>query len=250
MVIKMVTLNIWHGYLLDSVIAFLGQQNADIVTLQEVFNGDSKALPPYTHALRRLREELGYGYHFYAPSYKDTSEQVEEGGLVLSRFPIKKTDSVFVEYPYRELDGKDPANFPTMPRLLQNVEVETPACLLNVINFHGVWDLNGDNDSPQRRLMTQAILDAVKDKDRVIVAGDSNAKPTNPAFGLLDEQLNSVFGNTLKSTFNMRRKDNPGYAAAAVDMMFVSKNIQVLQKDCPDVDVSDHLPLVASLDLS
>jgi endonuclease/exonuclease/phosphatase family metal-dependent hydrolase len=56
-----------------------------------------------------------------------------------------------------------------------------------------------------------------------------------------------VFGEELKTTFNMKHKDNPGYATAAVDMMFISPDIKVSEKACPEVDVSDHLPLVVQL---
>jgi endonuclease/exonuclease/phosphatase family metal-dependent hydrolase len=63
------------------------------------------------------------------------------------------------------------------------------------------------------------------------------------------QHLTSVFGDSLKTTFNISRKDNPGYATAAVDMMFVSSDIEVIEKACPAVDVSDHLPLVVQLRL-
>lgn len=37
------------------------------------------------------------------------------------------------------------------------------------------------------------------------------------------------------------------YAQLVLDMLFVSEDITVLRKDCPRVDVSDHLPLVAEI---
>jgi endonuclease/exonuclease/phosphatase family metal-dependent hydrolase len=48
----------------------------------------------------------------------------------------------------------------------------------------------------------------------------------------------------------MHRKDNPGYATAAVDMLFVSPGIKIIDRQCPDVDISDHLPVVATLEVS
>jgi len=63
----------------------------------------------------------------------------------------------------------------------------------------------------------------------------------------ISDHLTNIFGNELKTSFNMRRKDNPGYATACVDMLFVSSDIKVMDKVCPDVDISDHLPLVATL---
>ena len=42
----------------------------------------------------------------------------------------------------------------------------------------------------------------------------------------------------------MRHKTKPGYATAVVDMMFGSKNSQVVEHYCSEIDISDHLPLV------
>ena len=81
------------------------------------------------------------------------------------------------------------------------------------------------------------------------MAGDTNAKASNVIWQRLEEHLKSVFGWELKTTFNMRHKDNPGYALAAVDLMFISPNIAVIDKAALDADVSDHLPLVVTLDI-
>ena len=59
-----------------------------------------------------------------------------------------------------------------------------------------------------------------------------------------------MFKDELKTTFNMKRKTDPGYAAAVVDMIFISKNIEVISHDCPQVDISDHLPLVCKFNIS
>ncbi len=48
----------------------------------------------------------------------------------------------------------------------------------------------------------------------------------------------------------MRRKKDPGYATSAVDVVYVSPEIKIISRDCPNVDISDHLPLVATLDIA
>ena len=47
----------------------------------------------------------------------------------------------------------------------------------------------------------------------------------------------------------MRRKINPGYATAVVDMVFASSRLKILDHQCPDVDISDHLPLVVKIEI-
>ena len=111
------------------------------------------------------------------------------------------------------------------------------------------WDLNGDNFSEQRRRMSNVIIAESAGKPNVLLAGDTNAKPTNQAMRNVELHLKSVFGNRLTTSFNMRRKDNPGYATAVVDLMYVSPTVRIVSYDCPDVDISDHLPLIATVRL-
>ncbi len=96
-------------------------------------------------------------------------------------------------------------------------------------------------------------MEQTKGLRRVIVAGDTNAKPTNPAMLAIEQQLVSVFKNDLPTSFNVRRKDLkkfPGYATATVDLMYVSPDVTVVVRDCSNVDISDHLPLTATLHIS
>jgi endonuclease/exonuclease/phosphatase family metal-dependent hydrolase len=253
MTIKVVSLNIWFGGLLqDKVMAFLEAQDADIVVLQEVFNGEDPTLAVQHRTVQVLKERLGLPYEKFAPEYRDydqTGGKAQVGNAIFSRFPItSSTITAFI--PYTE-DYRDvPGNIHNCPCSLQHATLDTPVGKVNVFNIHGVWDLNGDNLSPLRQKMSNLVIDAIKDKKNVILAGDTNAKPTNKAMIAIEQHLKSVFGHELTTTFNMRHKDNPGYATAVVDMMFVSPNIQVIEHECPDVDVSDHMPLRATLEIN
>lgn len=47
----------------------------------------------------------------------------------------------------------------------------------------------------------------------------------------------------------MKRKTNKSFAISVVDMIFVSKNIKVIDKNCPNIDITDHLPLICTLEI-
>ncbi|HUS26332.1 MAG TPA: endonuclease/exonuclease/phosphatase family protein [Nevskiaceae bacterium] len=253
MTIKFVTVNIWHGgTLMDNLLAFLQKQKADVLVLQEVYNGTDPSLPPQYRSMQVLKQKLQYAHEYYQPFYRDFDRshgKAQNGSAILSTYPILHTDTAFVTGEYSETYRDVPGNYQNCPSGLQHAVLDTPEGSMDVYNIHGVWDMDGDNFSPQRRKMTETILAAITGKQRVLLAGDSNAKTTNKAIIMLEGPLHNVFGQSLPSTFNMRHKDNPGYATAAVDIMFVSSNIKVLAKDCPSVDVSDHLPLTATLEI-
>ncbi len=254
MKLKVICLNLWQGGLLfDEILEFLKQEDADILLLQEVYNGkadDGIDIPGNYRSIEMLRQALpAYTHYDYAPAIRDIVPEgkFDNGNAVFAKYTITPKPTVFFNEPYGERDAFDPKGFPTTPRNLQHVTVNVNGTELNIFNFQGVWDLNGDNYSSQRQRMSEVIIEAVKGKPHVILAGDTNAKPTNLAMRAIQEHLHSVFGDELATSFNMRRKDNPGYATACVDMIFVSSDIAVSGKSCPDVDISDHLPLIAEL---
>ncbi len=252
MKLKFICLNLWWGgNLFPQIIEFLREEDADIVALQEAHDGRDPALKDRLRSLQVLKQELGYPHQDFAEALKLKLPEgkVPSGNAVLSKYTITGRsvvplfDSTKSEY----LDI--PEQWPIFPRILQHLSLDTPAGEVNVFNMHGVWDLDGDNPSPQRRTMVDRTLEAIDGKPNVLLAGDTNATTGNPLLRDIEKNLVSVFGRELASTFNMRRKTNPGYATSAVDHMWVSPNIKVLSKDCPDVDISDHLPLVVNLEL-
>jgi endonuclease/exonuclease/phosphatase family metal-dependent hydrolase len=248
--IKVVTLNIWlGGTLQEEYLQFLKAQDADILLLQEVNNGEDAKLKPQYRSMQVLKQQLKYPYEIFVPEYLDithTDGKAQTGNAILSKFPITSSDITdFLPYTeeYQDVEG----NYHNCPYNMLHVTLDTPVGKLEVFNMHGVWDLDGDNFSPLRQKMSKLVISAVEGKERVILAGDTNARPTNKAMVAIGEHLRSVFGHELKSTFNMRHKENPGYATSVVDAMYVSSDIEVLEHDCPDVNVSDHMPLTARL---
>lgn len=252
MTIKVISLNVWHGgRFLAEIIEFLGREKADVVLLQEAYESEFTAEGRF-RTVSVLQQALGYEHSDFAQAFiqDDPVGLLPQGNAVLSRFPVTSRARHELSESTRESYPDEPEFWPIEPRILQHVALAAPDGPLNVFNIHGVWDLDGDNFSEQRQHMRDVILSATHDLPNVILGGDSNAKSSNRAITELEPQLKSVFGTELPSTFNMRQKTNPGYATAAVDILFVSPNIQVLSKDCPVVNISDHLPLIAELNIA
>lgn len=253
MTIKFVTLNLWlGGILMDEIIEFLQQQDADIVIFQEAYNGTDSSLKPQFRSMQVLNEALGYEFSDFSAAYRDfdiAEGKAQRGNGVLTRFPITQADTIFLHGVYSE-DYRDvPGNYQNCPRNLQHVTLDTPSGELNVFNIQGVWDLDGDSYSEQRRQMTERTLEAIVGKPNVILAGDTNATSGNQAIHEIEKRMDNIFGRELVTTFNMKHKDRPGYATAVVDCIFVDRHIKVVEKQCHDNDVSDHLSLSAVLEI-
>jgi len=253
--IKFVSLNLWiGGVLFEGIVDFLKEQDADIVVLQEVQQSEDTTLPVQYRSLSALRAELGYPYNDFAQILTDEFPwgNIPSGNAVLSKYPITSSRVVYFDNEERAATPRmpfDPESWPVTPRALQHVTIEAQDKVMNILNLQGVWDLDGDHVSPQREKMRDVILQTAAGKSHVIIAGDTNAKVSNPVMQDIEKEYINVFGDTLKTTFNMRRKDNPGYATAVVDLIYTSHDIKTVKADCPDVDISDHLPLVAEFEI-
>lgn len=255
MTFKIISLNLWRGGLLfDAILPFLERENPDILMLQEVLHSDDPATPERFRSLETLQKHLQFLPHTsFAPALLDNEEghKFQSGNAVMSRFPITDNTTIPYDKPYSERTVHDAEAFAVTPRNLQHAVVMAGDTELNIFNTQGVWDMVGEQATERRWAMCNTIAQAAAGKQHAVLAGDLNLKPVNPTLAPIEAQLDSVFKHELTTTFNLRHKDLdkfPGYATAVVDLMYVSRDIRVLEHSCPDVDVSDHLPLVATLE--
>lgn len=253
MKIKILTLNIWGGELLGNVINFIRKEDPDIVLLQEVNNG-MDGLNSKFRSLDILRKELGFPYCSFEPLFVGirSGNKIPQGNAIFSRFPIKSSRAVFFDIPFRELklesgNTQKPENqFIPMGMLKANIEIDKKD--FNAYSVHGIWGFDG-KDNARRLEMSETIVSEIKDKDNVILAGDFNLNPNTNTIKNIEVYLQNIFSNELTSTFNMKHKNIPGYATAVVDMILVSKHFQVVNHYMPNVDVSDHMPLICEIEI-
>ncbi len=251
MSIKIICLNIWRGELLDNALTFLLAEQPDILMLQEVTNGQDPSLPKRYRLVETLQSQLGeeYSYHFAPTLMNDCrAGKIEEGNAVFSRLPIVTQHTVFFSGVYGDYVDR-PENYALCPRSLQHVMLAAGAVPLHVINFHGIWDIDGKNPSLARQKMVEAVMAETGERGHYVIGGDTNATADNPAMQPLEKNFHTVFGNTRITGFNMRRKTNPAYGYVVVDMLYTSPDIKIVSSASPDIDVSDHLPMILEIEV-
>lgn len=251
MIIKFITLNLWQGGLLfDDIIAFIKKESPDIIALQEVYNEKNPQLKKHQQTLSVLQKELDYKYFFYSPAFLDERKKdtILNGNAIFSRYPIIANKTVFYDVMFGSVSKSNLNDFAFTPRNLQQATIQTNDTILHIYNTQGIWGFDG-KDNQRRLKMSQTIVNEIKNKNNIILAGDFNVSPKTKTIQNIKKYLSNVFNNKLTTTFNLKRKGKGNYATAVVDMIFVSKNIKVLDKYCPPVDISDHLPLVCLLEV-
>lgn len=248
--IKIISLNIWRGKVLDNAVSFFKKENPDIINLQEVYDGKNISLSKNYRTFEYLKETFPEYNSVFGAQFCDITPlgNIEEGNAIFSKFPIISFEKTFFDIPYGTFDNHAKTSFEDNPQSTLHAEVDLGGKKLNIFNVHGIWGIDG-LDSKRRHKMVDVILDKIEGKESVILAGDFNMSADTAGIRRIERKLTSVFGTTLINTFNMKRKKNPGYATAAVDMIFVSPNIKILEKKCPEIDVSNHLPLITELEV-
>jgi endonuclease/exonuclease/phosphatase family metal-dependent hydrolase len=248
--ITCISLNIFEGGLFfPQVKEFLQTENPDIIALQEVHNEIDPLLPANLRTIQELKKMLPDFYCHFAPELILTKDKKKHvlGNAILSRFPIVEDSTTFYDIPFGEYDVNN-SDFAQSPKNIHCAKIKINSAYLHVFNTHGIWGLDG-GDNERRLTMSKTIINEIKGKENVILAGDFNIKPHTQTIANIEKELKNVFKDELTSTFNMKHKTNPGYASAVVDMIFVSPNMKVMNHYCPQVDVSDHFPLVIHVEI-
>lgn len=252
MQVKFLTFNILHGGVFwDNLISFVHEIEPDIMSLQEVFDSKNPQLEKRFRTIEELKKEfVQYPFVVFEPTVIDKTSQTPWGNAIFSKLPITQHSNYLFNGELEEYDlvMNDPDPSSVTEGILE-AQIDILGKNVYVYSWHGVWDRHG-NDTPARDNMLKILTEAIKGKSPIILAGDTNLSPNTQFVKTLTEELSirSVFGNSLVSTFNMRHKKDPGYAIAAVDMVFVSPEFKVVYKEMPTPDASDHYPLVVILD--
>lgn len=251
---KFITINIWFGGIVwENLVSFIKNEDPDILALQEVYDSHNPEYEKRFRTMDELRIELtNLPYNVFEPTIFETShDRAPWGNAIFSKFPINQHKNVLFDLPVGEYNFETGTNPRLAPEGMLMTEIKTSNDQsITVCSWHGVWDNHGGN-SEVRDIMGHSIITALIGKSPVILAGDTNLGNNTRVVRSLENELKlqSVFGDTLQSTFNMTRKKEEFYAFESVDKVFISSELTVVEKEMPIVDISDHYPLEVVLEL-
>jgi endonuclease/exonuclease/phosphatase family metal-dependent hydrolase len=226
----------------ERIAGVIADSAADIVALQEV----DKGIPRTHHQdqAKLLAEMLNMEAAFFP--VVSTGEQ-KYGLAVLSRFKFRDVhyDWLPVLFPKLKLD--------LQKRGCLRTTLQTPAGPVQFFNTHlSLYRL-------ERRRQLQALLGnewlaAWPPQTAIIFCGDMNAGPFSPVYLRLSNLLSDVQKKGLKNPGRPKATFPAHRPLLRIDHMFVSHNFRILNVQVPRTTaarlVSDHLPIVAELELN
>ncbi|MEX0934185.1 MAG: endonuclease/exonuclease/phosphatase family protein [Candidatus Saccharimonadales bacterium] len=231
---KIIYLNTWGGKQERELRKFLQKhaKNTDIFCFQESED-----------AFRRIAYDYLVDFtEYYVYSRDDIEENQED--YAVSTF-IKKGLSVYST----QIVGSN--QLPRGAGIVSSVDTKRGG--LHVLNYHGVSRPKNKLDT-EDRLKEVANLQAHFDKltGMKILGGDFNFLPNTDSYRALQsiESKELIGEYRIPTTRNRLYWDNREEKHLYSDYIFISSEIPIKSFEVPDIEVSDHLPLILNLDLS
>lgn len=265
---KIMCLNGWGGKLHALLTAYLESESPDVLCLQEVvhspatgedwltYRDGDHVLPQRANFFRDIAEALPGHAAFFCPAaqgvlWNDDETVPSQWGLatfVRISLPIIGQAQGFVHKDFSPHGyGDHPRSRNAHAIRIYDYEQDRT---VSVAHMHGLRDLNGKMDTPERRTQARRFAGlagglAAPDDVRV-VCGDFNVEPGSETLEILAEPgLSELvtargFAGTRTSHYT-----KPGRFA---DYMLVSEQCEVLDFEVvTEPEVSDHCPLVLTI---
>jgi hypothetical protein len=123
---------------------------------------------------------------------------------------------------------------------------------VNLVNVHGVtWEKDDKIDAPERIVQSQDIIDYMaKTEGLKIVGGDFNLDLNTESVNMFEKSgyRNLISEFKIKTTRNHLAWDKYPDKQMYADFVFVSPEVKVKSFEVPNVEISDHLPLILEIE--
>lgn len=261
-------LNGWGGKLHEKLIPYIMDSQPDILCLQEVvhtptatkewltYRDGDHILPQRANFLQDVCNALPEHIGFFCPAaqgvlWDEDTKIPSQWGLatfVHKSLPVIAQMQGFVHKSFSPYDyGEHPRSRSAHVIKVFNYKLNSAVV---VAHMHGLRDLQGKVDTPERAKQAHRFLSMVKniaeDGEPIIICGDFNVKPESETFKILTQAglTELVTTRTTKGTRSSYYKKPNKYA----DYMLVNEHVNVIDFIVVhDPEVSDHCPIVLEI---
>lgn len=256
MKLKFIQVNIYKGKFLDALVDFLKTEDADIIAMQEVAAGDVSFFENRDlNLFEYLKEKLGMNGVFHSDIDISDSKNSLFGNAVFSKFPILRTKIVtlasYRPFTLEEFQNNIGNIWASVPRHVLDATLDVDGTKVHAMSAHG-RRIAPPKDDEENLRQAGVIAEHLKSLrgEPYILGGDFNMPLGSKTVDTISAVSNNLMeGLGVSQTLNPRvhiLKDK-GYL---VDLVFTSGQFKSLNVEVPQVDVSDHLPIVAELEFN
>ena len=265
---RVMSLNGWGGKLHQPLISYLQSDPPDVLCLQEVvhspqatkdwlmYRDGDHILPQRANFFRDVAIALPDHVAAFCPAAQgvlwDSDETVpSQWGLatfVHRSLPVTEQAQGFVHKAFCAHGyGAHPRSRCAHAIRVYDYALDRPVC---IGHMHGLRDLKGKMDTPERLIQAQRLAELVmrvaEPGDPLIVCGDFNVEPESKTFAVLAELGLTELVTT--RGFEGTRSSHYPKPGRFADYMLVNRQVEVRNFDVvSEPEVSDHCPLVLEI---
>lgn len=241
---KIVCLNVWGGRLLPQISEFLrSRTDVDIFCFQEVYSeaegkDDIWTDGPDLNTLAGLTAALPDYDVYYHPHLEDWW-----GLAMFVRKSITVTDSGEHFVHLFKGHNLEIEKLGHTAKNLQYVTMQKESKKITILNFHGLWNGMGKDDTPERILQSKEIVSFLKGLEHeYVLCGDFNLSPETESMRILETEL-SVRSLIKEYGINSTRTALYTKPNKFADYILVSKGLEVSDFAVLEEVLSDHAAL-------
>jgi endonuclease/exonuclease/phosphatase family metal-dependent hydrolase len=236
---KLITLNIWGGTVLEPLLSFFERRkDIDIFCLQEVYHdAREKICQENCHKDLNLLSSINRILHNHKSYFRPVIE-----GYGIAIFVKKNIDVLDEGDLWIHENPNYPGRGPTHSRNMQWVKIRSNQKKYTISNVHGLWNGQGKSDSSERLLQSKRISDFLEKVDESkILCGDFNLRPDTKSLEIVEVGMhNLVKAHNIRSTRTSYYTKDEKFA----DYIFTCPKVAVNRFEVIEEEVSDHAPLL------
>jgi endonuclease/exonuclease/phosphatase family metal-dependent hydrolase len=241
---RIISLNIWVGKLIDPLMAFLAREapTTDIFCFQEMSSSLENS-PEHPDVFARIARALPGFQGFFEGTQEENDVEVGLATFIRKNETVDKEGDFFVYRTRNAMIGKD---WRTWGRNAQFLEFPVGGKEYALVNFHGLADGEGREDSDARIEQShkfKALLKALKGTK--IVCGDFNLTRDTKSLAIIDEGMKNLIK---ESGVTSTRSSHFPYPDKFCDYILVDPEVKVKKFEVLFEEVSDHLPLILEVE--
>ena len=253
---KLISLNTWGGKVYQPLMDFIRQhsKDTDIFCFQEVFSTTSTIKESSgfrTNLLQEMAKLLKNFQYYFAPAldnYLTGSFQTHFTNFDLSSGQaifIKKQLTVKTHGDFFIFGHKNSyvlRDFNTMSRNVQYITFTAQDKKFIVCNLHGIWRKGEKIDHPSRTIQSEKIKKFLEQyTEPKILCGDFNLNIDTKSLKILEENMINLIKDCKIPT---TRSKLYNWGDKFADYTLVSPDVKVIDFQVPNINISDHLPMI------
>lgn len=234
--------NVWFKESADNIIRELTRLDADVVCLQELTT--HSAANPHCDIPSEITA-LGYHPYFVQTLHSDETDM---GNGIFSKHPFTSTKHVYVQH-----EDPNSNDYSRENRIYLEAELTLPKAILKIGTVHLSYSQEFLS-SAAKDVETNELLKAIRsNQSNFVLTGDLNALPGSYTVNELGKALTPAGPPYNEATWTTKPFSYNGFEAKTLewrlDYVFATSDIQVADSHIVQTDVSDHLPILTTVDL-